>query len=103
MRNIVLHPQAFDDLDEISSFIADQSPDGADRVLTEIFDRFRELAASPYQGYRRPDLTSRPLRFALVREFVIAYAPDRKPLLVVAVVHGRRNPRVLAAILRGRE
>jgi hypothetical protein len=44
-----------------------------------------------------------PLRFILVREYLIAYAPDEKPLWVVAVMHGRRSPRVIAAILRGRE
>jgi hypothetical protein len=51
----------------------------------------------------RPDLTGRPLRFIAVREYLIAYAPEEKPLWVVAVMHGRRNPRVMAAILRGRE
>jgi hypothetical protein len=38
-----------------------------------------------------------------VRDLLIAYAPDEKPLLVVAVLHGRRNPRVIAALLRTRE
>jgi hypothetical protein len=38
-----------------------------------------------------------------VRDYLIAYAPDEKPLWVVAVIHGSRNPRVMAAILRGRE
>lgn len=57
----------------------------------------------PNQGHKRPDLTSRPLRFILVREYLIAYAPEEKPLWVVAVMHGRRNPCVMAAILRGRE
>jgi len=28
---------------------------------------------------------------------------DKTPLWVVAVIHGRRSPRVMAAILRGRE
>jgi plasmid stabilization system protein ParE len=51
----------------------------------------------------RNDLTSRPLRFWLVRDYLIAYAPDEKRLWVVAVLHGSRNPRVMAAILRGRE
>ncbi len=60
-------------------------------------------ASFPDQGYRLPNLTSRPLRFKLVREYVIAYAPEKKPLWVVAVFHGRRSPRVIAAILRGRE
>jgi len=32
---------------------------------------------------------------------LMAYATDEKPLWVVAAIHGRRNPRVMAAILRG--
>jgi hypothetical protein len=43
------------------------------------------------------------LRFTNVRGYLIAYAPDKKPLWVVAVIHGKRSPRVMAAILRGRE
>jgi plasmid stabilization system protein ParE len=66
-------------------------------------DAIRKLVAFPRQGHARPDLTLRPLRFQIVRDFLIAYAPDEKPILVVAVVHGRRSPRVMAAILRGRK
>jgi hypothetical protein len=36
-------------------------------------------------------------------DYVIAYAPDKTPLRVLAVFHGRRSPRVMAAILRVRE
>ena len=103
MSGYALHPEAFNDLDEIRSYIAEDSPDAADRVIEELFDSLRALALSPQQGFRRRDLSSRPLRFILVREYLIAYAPDEEPLWVVAVIHGRRNPRVLAAILRGRE
>jgi toxin ParE1/3/4 len=98
-----LHPEAFADLDDIRDLIAQENPDAADRVISEIFDTIRGLVPFPHQGHRRPDLSSRPLRFTLVREYLIAYAPDEEPLWVVAVVHGRRSPRVIAAILRGRE
>ncbi len=51
-----------------------------------------------------PDLTTRPLRFHVVHhQYVIAYAPDERPLWVVAVFHGRRDPRLVAVILRGRQ
>jgi toxin ParE1/3/4 len=103
MSGYALHPEAFVDLDDIREQIAEDNPDAADRVIAEIFDGIRGLVAFPHQGYRRPNLTSRPLRFKLVRDYVIAYAPERKPLWVVAVFHGRRSPRVMAAILRGRE
>jgi len=97
-----LHPEAFTDLDEIRNYIAQENPDAADRVMAEIFDTIRGLVPFPHRGHRRSDLSSRPLRFTLVREYLIAYAPKEKPLWVVAVMHGRRCPRIMAAILRGR-
>lgn len=72
-------------------------------MVAEIFDCIRALVLFRHLGYRRPNLTSRPLRFKLLHDYVIAYAPDKTPLWVVAVFHGRRSPRVIAAILRGRE
>ena len=89
MSEFVLHPQACTDLEEIWEYIAADNLDAADRTF-------------PYVGHKRPDLTSRPLRFQSVREYVIAYAPEGKPLAVIAVLHGRRSPRVIAAILRTR-
>ena len=103
MSDYILHPQAYVDLDEIWEFIAEDSLDAADRVREEIYQAIRALVPFPHQGHRRTDLTSRPLRFRLVRDYLIAYAPDEVPLLVVAVMHGSRSPRVMAAILRGRE
>jgi len=103
MSGYALHPEAFADLDEIREYIAENSPDAADRMIIEIFEGIAGLVPFPRQGYRRPNLTSRPLRFKLVREYVIVYAPEKQPLSVVAIFHGRRSPRVMAAILRGRE
>ena len=48
-----------------ASTIAEDNPDAADRVVTEIFDAILALVLLPDQGYRRPNLTSRPLRFKL--------------------------------------
>ncbi len=103
MSGYAFHPEAFTDLDQLWEYIAERNLDAADRVIADIFDALRTLVASPHIGRRRPDLTSCPLRFKLVRDYLIAYAPDESPLWVVAVLHGRRNPRVMAAILRGRE
>jgi plasmid stabilization system protein ParE len=47
--------------------------------VEDVLDAIDLLVAFPHQGYRRPELTSRPLRFKLVREYVIAYAPQKKP------------------------
>jgi antitoxin ParD1/3/4/toxin ParE1/3/4 len=102
MNKFVLHPEAFTDLDEIWEYIAADNLDAADRVLEEIYEAIGALVRFPHQGHLRPDLTSRPLRFHVIRHYVLAYTPDEKPLAVVAILHGRRNPRVLAAILNRR-
>ncbi len=98
-----LHPEVRRDLDKIWDFIAKESFDAADKVIGDILGRIDALVAFPHQGHKRHDLTSRPLRFIAVRDYLIAYAPDEKPLWVIAVMHGHRSPRVMAAILRSRK
>src|SRR6476469_7739408 len=97
-----LHPEAARDITEIWDYIVEENPLAAGRVREDILDTIRKLVPFPHQGHKRQDLTSLPLRFQTVRNYIIAYAPDEKPLLVIAVLHGRRNPRVIAAILSGR-
>jgi plasmid stabilization system protein ParE len=99
----LIHPEAFDDLDEIYEYVGGFNPSAADRVLDELFAAFDLLGLFPHMGHRRPDLTLKPLRFKAVRSYLIAYAPEVKPMWIVAVIDGRRSPRVIAAMLRGRE
>ena len=75
-----LHPLAARDIKDIWSYIADDSPSAARRVREKILASIRGLTRFPGQGHK-----------------------GEKPLWVVAVMHGRRSPRVVAAILRGRE
>jgi plasmid stabilization system protein ParE len=97
-----LHPLAAQDITDIWEFVAERGPLAARRVLEDILSSIRRLVPFPHQGRKRPDLTSRPLRFTIVRDYLIAYAPDEKPLWVIAMIQGRRSPRLMAAILRGR-
>jgi toxin ParE1/3/4 len=103
MSGFVLHPDAIADLTEIWEYIAADNPGAANRVIEEIHEAIRALVPFPQLGHQRSDLSLRALRFHPIRNFLIAYAPDEKPLLVLAVLHGRRNPRVIAALLRERK
>ena len=68
MRGYALHPEARVDLDEIWDFIAADSLNFAERVNAEILSAIRTLVSFPHRGHRRPDLSSRPLRFIRVRD-----------------------------------
>lgn len=76
MTGYVLHPEAYSDVDDIWEFIAQDNLNAADRVREDIYKAIGRLVPFPHQGHRRPDLTSRPLRFITVRDYLLAYAPD---------------------------
>ncbi len=77
--DFLLHPAAAQDIVEIWEYIANDNPEAAGRVRAEILAAIRRLAPFPHQGHRRSDLTSRPLRWWRVRDYLIAYTPDQKP------------------------
>jgi plasmid stabilization system protein ParE len=96
------HPDASLDLNDIWEFIAQDSVAAADRVLDDIESAINMLVSNPHAGHLRPDLSSRTLRFWLVRSYLIAYSAEN-PLLVIGILHGRRSPKIIAAILRDRK
>jgi plasmid stabilization system protein ParE len=98
-----LHPLAAKDITDIWRFIASDSPQAAGRIRQDMLSPIRGLVRFPKQGHRRSDLTTRPLRFISIHEYLIAYAPDEKPWWIIAVLRGRRSPPAVAAILRNRE
>jgi plasmid stabilization system protein ParE len=51
---------------------------------------FQRLADMPGLGHRRNDLTKRDLRFWSVYSYLVIYR-ESDPLLIVAVLHGKRN------------
>jgi len=73
MSSFRLHPDVVSDLEEIWDYIAEDNPDAADRAVADIFESLQTLVRFPHQGFQRPDLATRPLRFKLVSDFLIAY------------------------------
>lgn len=93
-KDFELTPEALDDLYDIWSFIAVDSIASANRVEAAILSACSRLAAGPLQGVKRKEVTSDNVRFWTVSRypnFIVVYAPDTDPLLIVAVLHGKRN------------
>lgn len=58
-------------------------PEASERLRRRLLAGIHKVARSPKIGHSRSDLTSRPLRFRLVRPYLIVYEPDSRPLRVV--------------------
>jgi plasmid stabilization system protein ParE len=99
-QGFALHPLAAQEIIEIWEYCAADSPIAAAHLRKEIY-----TANAVWFGSHRkatPDRTLVHFRCASswVREYLIAYAPEEQPLWVIAVMHGRRSPRVMGAIHR---
>ena len=93
MADFILAPAARADLHEIWDYYASeiQDVDVADRIRDELFAAFDALAKTPGMGHYRSDLVAEPLRFWRVRDYLILYRSEKRPLEIVRVLHGKRD------------
>ncbi len=88
-----LAPRAETDLDEIWYYVAKESGsiEIANRLIDTITDRFFMLAGFPYAGRARDDDFGAGCRSVAVGEYVIVYCVEKEDVLILRVVHGRRD------------
>jgi toxin ParE1/3/4 len=88
-----LSPAAEAELDDIWFYIAkeSQSIEIADRLVDSITDRFFLLATHPHLGRRRGDDLRPGLRSFSVGDYVIIYRVENDDVLILHVMHGRRD------------
>jgi plasmid stabilization system protein ParE len=94
-RTFVVTPEAKAGLRDILFDIAEDSPDTAERLRREIYAAFQRLGRSPGIGHYHDELLNRHYRFWNFYSYVVCYVWDRKPVQIVAVVHGARDLAVL--------
>jgi toxin ParE1/3/4 len=92
MSGYQLTPQARSDLDEIADYIATEATvDRAMKVIADLREEFRKLAAMPGMGHYREDLLDQNFRFWTRYSYVIAYRWNAVPIEIIAIVHGARD------------
>jgi toxin ParE1/3/4 len=97
VSDFILAPVARADLDEIWDYYASeiQNVDVADRIRDELFAAFDERAQTPGMGHYRSALVAEPLRFWRVRDYLIIYRSEKRPIEIVRVLHGKRDVQAL--------
>lgn len=95
MRRVLFGLQARRDLDEIWTYIAQDSVDAAEKVVDHVERAVRQLALSPGMGHQRRELRGRRYRVWAVHSYLMIYRYGPKTLTVVRIVHGARDLRRL--------
>lgn len=98
----VLTAQAQRDLAEIGDSIAARSGLApAEQVVGELQRGFQLLAEQPDVGHAREDISDDPaLRFWSVYSYLIVFVPAARPLAVVSILHGARDPKAISEHIR---
>ena len=86
----VLSDEARFDIDEIWDYIAQDSPDAADRYIDELHHVFSLLAANPLMGREREELETR-LRQLPYENYNLFYRPTDGGVEIYRVLHGARD------------
>jgi plasmid stabilization system protein ParE len=87
----VLSEDADLDLDDIWEYIAKDNLDAADQWISNLFDAFDAIGATPGIGHKREDLTSYPVLFWPVGAYLVIYRATSRPVEIVALTQGGRD------------
>ena len=93
MTAAVLSPQARRDLLEAVQWIARDNPAAARALREAVAKAARRLGGYPELGSEKTELADPPVRFLTLTGFpyVIVYDSDRRPPLILRVLHGARD------------
>jgi plasmid stabilization system protein ParE len=91
MSKYVLGTAAEQDLNEIWDCIGQDNVEAADRWVGRLFDAFEAIARNPGIGHKRQDLTSRPILFWPVGNYLILYRVIKEEVEIIAVTQGARD------------
>lgn len=90
MPTVYKQPKAKEDLFDIWSFIAADSPDAADTWIDKLDGQFLLLASHPLMGRAREEI-AKDLRSFPVGRYLVFYLPDTNGITVVRVLHSARD------------
>jgi toxin ParE1/3/4 len=81
---------AEEDLKEIWTYVAENNPGAASKLIKEITRKFAILRDHPHMGYEQDKLLVNLRSFA-VRNYIIFYQPIAGGVEILRVLHGSRD------------
>ncbi|NEP40576.1 MAG: type II toxin-antitoxin system RelE/ParE family toxin [Okeania sp. SIO2H7] len=83
--------KAVENLEAIYAYIAQNSPQYADRAIDRIIDRSEQLANFPFSGRIVPEIRREDTRELIEGSYRIIYYVSSEQIDVLAVIHGSKR------------
>lgn len=94
-RRVVWSAEALADLEALADYISKDSAFYAAAFIQEVLDAARTINRFPKRGRIAPELDNPNVRELLVREYRIIYGIEEARIVILALVHGKRDLRKL--------
>ncbi|MBI5047595.1 MAG: type II toxin-antitoxin system RelE/ParE family toxin [Deltaproteobacteria bacterium] len=94
-RKVIWSYEATKDLDALAEYIARDSSFYAAAFTQEILDASRTLNELSERGRVVPELDEDNIRELFIREYRLIYSIERPHVVILALVHGARDLKVL--------
>ncbi|HAJ19634.1 MAG TPA: type II toxin-antitoxin system RelE/ParE family toxin [Rhodospirillaceae bacterium] len=93
MSSAVFSPAAERDVLEIVEWISSDNPMAARGFLFALDTLAQTIGDHPEIGPEKPHIATPPIRFLPVPRYpyIAVYTPDRKPPLIIRILHGARD------------
>ena len=89
-HRVVWAERAYQDLESIANYIADDSPAYARAVAKDIIQQTRTLTRFPRSGRKVPEFDDENIRELIAYSYRIIYRLDQNEVLIAAIIHGKR-------------
>ena len=90
MCELILSPEAEQDLVDIWIYIAEDSPTNADHYVDKLYDKGILLSQNPEIGTKRPDIME-TLRSFPIDHYILFYREQAKGIELIRVLHSSRD------------
>ncbi|NOZ40533.1 MAG: type II toxin-antitoxin system RelE/ParE family toxin [Planctomycetes bacterium] len=91
MPHILITPEARKNLDGIWDYIAQDNLPAADKLIDQLWQRFRLLAENPELGELQPLLAEGAFRRHVFGNYGTYYQPRSDGIAAIRVLHGARD------------
>jgi len=89
-HRVVWSARAYQDLESIATYIAEDSPAYARSVVKSIIEQTRALTRFPRSGRKVPEFDDENIRELIAYSYRIIYRIQEEEVLVSAIIHGKR-------------
>lgn len=88
---VVWSPEAIEDVEAIAEYIAKDSQHYARAVVLKLLEAARDIRDYPKAGRVVPELADDAVRERFVYSYRLIYEVRERDVLIVAVIHGKRQ------------